>query len=296
MNNPSRIPPYTYSALPDRRLFTWPGERTVAFYLAVNLEHFVPGVPSTSIVSATAALPVDPLNHGWRDYGLRVGFWRLVEAVDRLGVPVTAILNSDVCQHYPEVIEAGRERGWCWVAHGTSRSRLHTGFASAQEEREALVVMLDTIARATGTRPAGWLGPALTETEHTVDLLSELGLGYTLDWCHDDQPTPVGTGDFLTVPYSVELNDIRAFLDKAMTGEEYVRMCADWLGQLQHDLPRTGRVMALPIHTFVTNQPSRHRYLEQVLATAVADPQVWVTTADAIASHYRAVGQRTPAQ
>lgn len=291
MSQPRQIPPYAHSSLPGRPLLAWPDGRSVAFYLAVNLEHFVPGVPSTSIVPATASLPVDPLNHGWRDYGLRVGFWRLVETVDRLGIPVTAIVNSEVCERYPDVIEAGRERGWRWVAHGTSRSRLHTGFASAADERAALERMLDTVTAATGSRPEGWLGPALTETEDTLSLLAELGLGYTLDWCHDDQPGPVttaGADDFLTVPYSVELNDIRAFLDKAMTGEEYVRMCADWLGQLKRDVPRTGRVMPLPIHTFVANQPSRHRYLEQVLAAAAADPQVWVTTADEIAAEYRA--------
>lgn len=291
------LPPYVHSPLPTRPLLEWPGGRPVAFYLAVNLEHFVPGLPSTSIVPATAGLPVDPLNHGWRDYGLRVGIWRLIESVDRLGVPVTAIVNSDVCEHYPDVIEAGRDRGWCWVAHGTSRSRLHTDFATPAEERAQLERMLRTVEAATGSRPAGWLGPALTETRHTIALLDDLGLGYTLDWCHDDQPGPVATAGadgFLTVPYSVELNDIRAFLDKAMTGTEYVRMCTDWLEQLERDVPRTGRVMALPIHTFVTNQPSRHRYLEQVLAAVVDDPDVWVTTADEIASAYRAQQTQPP--
>ncbi|WP_326640679.1 polysaccharide deacetylase family protein [Streptosporangium sp. NBC_01755] len=259
----------------------------MAFYLAVNLEHFVPGVPSTSIVPATAGLPVDPLNHGWRDYGLRVGIWRLVETVDRLGVPVTAIVNSDVCAHYPEVIEAGIERGWCWVAHGTSRSRLHTGFSSPAEERAHLEQMLDVLCAATGARPMGWLGPALTETEATLPLLADLGLNYTLDWCHDDQPGAVaGLREFVTVPYSVELNDIRVFLDKAMPGEQYVRMCLDWLDQLKLDLPQTGRVLPLPIHPFVANQPSRHRYLEEVLSVVMADAEVWPTTADLIARAY----------
>ncbi len=284
------MPPYEYSALPDRPEFLWPGGEAVAFYLAVNLEHFVPGVPSTSIVPATAALPVDPLNHGWRDYGLRVGVWRLVDAVDRLGIPVTAIVNSDVCGRYPEVIRAGRERDWVWVAHGASRSRLHAGFESAEAERAVLEHVVDTIEEATGSRPKGWLGPALTETADTIDLLAGLGLGYTMDWCHDDQPgvvrTSADTAPFLTVPYSVELNDIRMFLDKAMPGDLFVRACADWLNQLKRDRPRTGRVMALSIHPFIANQPFRQRYLEEVLAMVVEDPGVWVTTSDAIASAY----------
>ncbi|WP_158103570.1 polysaccharide deacetylase family protein, partial [Crossiella equi] len=166
-------PPYLYRPIVDRPPLRWPGGKRVAVYVGLNVEHFVPGLPSTSIWPPTAELVPDPLNHGWRDYGNRVGIWRLAGILDRHGVRASVLLNSAVAEHYPRIIEAGRARDWAWLAHGRTNSVLHNGFGP-QEEREVLTDIVRTITEATGRPPRGWMGPALSETEHTPELLAEL--------------------------------------------------------------------------------------------------------------------------
>jgi peptidoglycan/xylan/chitin deacetylase (PgdA/CDA1 family) len=277
---------YAYSPIVERPPLRWPGGARVAFYLGLNVEHYHVDRPATSATPTTVGLVPDPMNYGWRDYGVRVGIWRLIELLDRLELVPSVLLNSEVCHEYPQIIDAGRERGWTWLAHGQTNSTLHTGFAE-DEERASLADMVATIADATGTRPQGWLGPAMTETFATPRLLAELGLSYVLDWCNDDQPYPLNVEGMIAVPYGVELNDITLCVGRNLSGEDYVRWVLDTLDQLLEDGERTGRVMALPIHPFVINQPARHRYLARVLTEIAARDGVWMTTSDAIAAHYR---------
>ena len=166
---------YDYSPIVSRPQLTWPDGARVAFYIGLNIEHYAVDKPSTSIFPGTAGLAPDPLNYGWRDYALRVGIWRLVDALDRFKLPATVLLNSDCCQHYPQVIEAGRERGWAWLAHGKNNSVFQAGM-TMDEERAYLSEVVGTIAEATGQDVRGWLGPALTETFETPRLLRDLGL------------------------------------------------------------------------------------------------------------------------
>lgn len=281
-------PPFRHLPLPAREPIRWPGDARVAFYLGLNIEHYRLGAPATSIFPGTAALSPDPLNYGWRDYGPRVGVWRMIEALDELELPASVLLNSDVCELYPEIIEAGRERDWVWLAHGKNNSRLHTGYDSPEEERGALAGMFETIERATGRRPRGWLGPALTETYETPALLGELGGDYVLDWCNDDQPYPLEVPGqrMISVPYSIELNDIPLFVGKSFTGPQFEEMIVDWFDQLYEDGASTGRVMTVGVHPFIANIPSRHRYLVNALRHIASREEVWMTTSDAIADHY----------
>jgi peptidoglycan/xylan/chitin deacetylase (PgdA/CDA1 family) len=276
---------YAYSPIVEREPLRWPGGARVAFYLGLNVEHYHVDRPATSATPTTAGLVPDPMNYSWRDYGVRVGIWRLIELLDRLQIVPSVLLNSEVCHHYPQIIAAGRERGWAWLAHGQTNSTLHTGFDEAAE-RAYLTEMVEAITDATGTAPRGWLGPAMTETFATPRLLAELGLTYVLDWCNDDQPYPLNVDGMIAVPYGVELNDITLCVGRNLSGPDYVRWVLDCLDQLLEDGERTGRVLALPIHPFVVNQPSRHRYLARVLEEMVARDDVWVTTSDAIAAHY----------
>ncbi|ANZ41296.1 polysaccharide deacetylase [Lentzea guizhouensis] len=270
---------YDYSPIIDRPPLTWPNGARVAVYAGLNVEHFLLGAPSTSIWPGTADLTPDPLNHGWRDYGPRVGIWRTIDALDRHGLRASALLNSTAAQQYPRIIEAGVERDWAWLAHGETNSKLHTGLAR-DEEREALAGIVGTIEQATGTRPRGWMGPGLTETHHTPELLAELGLSYVLDWTADDQPFRLNVPGMISVPYSVELNDLM-LLDRS--GPDFVRMVADQYEVLHAE---GGRVLALALHPFVTGQAFRHKYLDQALGHLAAAPDVWLTTSDDIAEHY----------
>jgi len=276
---------YSYSPIVSRPRIEWPGGASVAFYIGLNIEHYEVDRPSTAIDRVTASLAPDALNYGWRDYSPRVGIWRMIELLDSLEIVASAPLNSEVCARYPQIIEAGNERGWAWIAHGRNNSNLWTDMAP-EEERERLHEVVETIEAATGRRPNGWLGPALTETYETPRLLAELGLSYVLDWCNDEQPYPLNVEGMISVPYGIELNDIILFVGKNLSGEHYVRLVEDNLQQLLADGRTNGRVMALPLHPFIINQPFRHKYLAQALELVRTTDGVWVTTSDAIAAHY----------
>ncbi|MEV0614598.1 polysaccharide deacetylase family protein [Nonomuraea sp. NPDC050404] len=273
---------FDYSPIIEREPVAWPDGARVAFYVGLNVEHFLIDRPSTSLNPATAALVPDPLNYGWRDYGARVGIWRMMEIFDRHGIRPSVLLNSDVAGEYPQIIEAGRARNWAWLAHGKNNSILQSGM-KPDEERAFLTDVVTTIEQATGQRPRGWLGPALTETFQTPALLAELGLRYVLDWTNDDQPYRLNVPGMLSVPYSVELNDLGLFTMKSFTGPDFVQIVKDQLDQLHAE---GGRVMTLALHTFVTGQPFRAKYLDQALEYIVNHPGVWVTTSDEIADHY----------
>lgn len=273
---------FDYSPITERPPVAWPGGKRVAVYLGLNIEHFLLGRPSTSIWPGTADLVPDALNHGWRDYGARVGIWRVIDILDRRRIRASALVNSAVIDHYPQIVAAGRARNWAWLAHGRTNSVLHTGF-SRDEERRELAEIVDTIAAGTGQRPRGWMGPGLTETANTPELLAELGLDYVLDWTNDDQPYALTVPGMISVPYTVELNDLLVF-SRGITGPDYVRMVEDQYEQLRAE---GGRVLPLALHPFVIGQAFRAKYLDQALEFLAAQPDAWLTTSDEIADHYR---------
>lgn len=274
---------FDYQPITERPPLQWPDGKRVAFYVGLNVEHFLPGRPSTSIWPSE--LVPDALNHGWRDYGARVGIWRTIDSLDRHGVRASVLLNSLVAEWNPQIITAGLERDWAWLAHGSTNSILHTGF-DEHEERAVLRDIVDTIETATGRRPQGWMGPGLTETANTPRLLAELGLGYLLDWTNDDQPYPTNVPGMVSVPYTVELNDLILF-QRGLTGPDFLQMVKDQYEVLSTDSAHSGRVMALALHPFVIGQPFRAKYLDLALECITAQPDVWVTTSDDIAEHYR---------
>ncbi|MEU8177515.1 polysaccharide deacetylase family protein [Microbispora hainanensis] len=276
---------FDYSPITERPEISWPGGARVAVYIGLNVEHFLVDRPSTSIWAGTAGLVPDALNYGWRDYGARVGIWRVADILDRHGIRASVLLNSAVAGHYPQIIKAGLDRDWAWLLHGRTNSILHTGL-SLEEERRLLTEMAGTVAEATGRRPRGWMGPGLTETFNTPALLAELGFGYVLDWTNDDQPYPLNVPGMISVPYSVELNDLLLF-DRGVTGPEFVQIVRDQYEQLHADAAHSGRVMALALHPFVIGQAFRAKYLDQALAFLAAQPDVWLTTSDEIAAHYQ---------
>ena len=276
---------YDYSPIVSRSRITWPNGARVAFYIGLNIEHFEVDKPATSIFAGTASLVPDPLNYGWRDYGVRVGIWRMIEALDKYGMRASVLLNADVCKHYPQIIEAGRRRHWAWLAHGKNNSTFQSAM-KLDAERAYLKEVVDTITAATGHPVRGWLGPALTETFETPRLLQELGLTYILDWCCDDQPFALNVPGMLSVPYSIELNDISLCVGKSLSGPEFARMIKDGFDQIYNDSAESGRVMALCLHPFVSNQPHRQKYLEEALQYIAGHDGVWLTTSDEIAAHY----------
>jgi peptidoglycan/xylan/chitin deacetylase (PgdA/CDA1 family) len=259
----------------------------VAVWVGVNVEYYEDGKPGISIAPATAELNPDPLNVGWRDYGLRVGLWRLAEVLERHAITPSVLLNSDVCSLYPDIIEEGLRRDWVWLAHGKNNSTFETDM-SLDDERRYLTDVIETIARDTGRRPRGWLGPFLTESFNTPDLLAALGLTYICDWCNDDQPYPIHVkrGKMISLPYSIEVNDVQLFLEKGLSGPDFHQVVVDQFDALYESGGQTGQVMALPLHPFLTGLPFRLKYLDSALRHIAARDEVWLTTSDEIAEWY----------
>ena len=178
---------YRYSAIENRPDFEWPERKRLAFYIGLNVEHFafLAGLGSDPFQRASA--PQTQRNFAWRDYGLRVGIWRVFRMLDELKLPATILLNSLVCENYPEVIERIKQRGDEVCAHGRTNAE---SLAGLWEHDEARIISetTETITRHFGVRPLGWMGPAAAETRVTPDLLVEAGYTYSLGWPVDDQP------------------------------------------------------------------------------------------------------------
>jgi peptidoglycan/xylan/chitin deacetylase (PgdA/CDA1 family) len=274
---------YPYWPLPDRPAIRWPDGARLAFWIIPNIEHFRFDKPTADVGPGMIDIP----SFAQRDYGPRVGIWRMMEVLDRHGLRATVALNADVCRFYPQIIRAGIERGWEWMGHGVTNSeRIST--LSEQVERETIRSVVETIEAATGARPRGWLGPGLSETLHTPDFLAEAGIAYVADWCADDQPFPMRTkaGRLISIPYSQELNDIPVFMRKGLTAEQFCQMICDQFDVLYEDGERSGRVMALALHPFLTGHPFRSKWLDRALDYIVGHQQVWLTTGGEIASWY----------
>jgi peptidoglycan/xylan/chitin deacetylase (PgdA/CDA1 family) len=277
---------YPYWPLPERPRLGWPHGARVAFWVIPNIEHFrfdgrfqdVPNPP----------LP-DVSSYAQRDYGNRVGVWRLMDLLDKYGLRATVALNADVCRFEPQIVRAGMARNWEWMGHGITNSQRLTGLDPAQE-RETVRATVETITAFTGQAPKGWLGPGLGETYETPDVLAEHGIEYVCDWCADDQPFPlrVRQGRLISVPYTLELNDLPAFLRRNCTPEQFYRFICDQFDVLYEEGARSGRVMALALHPFVTGQPYRLKWLDHAFDYITRHKQVWLTTGGEIAAWYYA--------
>ena len=288
MAHPQEHDRFPYSPIVDRPPLRWPNGARVAVWVIPNIEHFLFDRPSTSITTATIQCVPDVLNYSWRDFGARVGIWRLMEVMERFGIKGTVALNSDVCAHYPRIIEAGNKLGWEWMGHGSNNSILLNAQAEA-EERALIRQVVETIASGTGKKPRGWLGPALTESHRTLDLLAENGIDYICDWVNDEQPYPmrVKSGTMLSIPYSIEINDIPVFLDQKKSGEDFYQLICDEFDGLYEDGAKSGRVMAIALHPFLIGHAHRSKYLANALAHIKARQEVWITTGSEIVDWYK---------
>jgi peptidoglycan/xylan/chitin deacetylase (PgdA/CDA1 family) len=279
---------FEYSAIAKRPKWELPNGARVAVWIVPNVEHFHYDKPAMALTPMTAGLRPDVLNYAWRDYGARVGIWRVMEILERQGFVATAALNSEVCSQYPAIIEEGNRLGWEWMAHGENNSSLFTGMPE-DAERPVVKGVLDTIAKSTGKKPRGWLGPALTETDNTLDLLAEAGIEYVADWCNDEQPYAMKTrtGSIVAIPYTLEIGDIPAFLQHGSSGEAFYRMIVDQFDTMYEEGKKQPRVFCMALHPFLVGHPFRARHLERALAHIRQHDAVWITTGSAIVDWYK---------
>jgi len=281
---------YDDSFIFERKPFKWPGGNTIAVWFAPNVEvwHFDSAAGVGITPNPTNYVP-DVFNYAWREYGMRVGLWRIADAFDEAGVKATVALNSQVCDVFPRAIEEMKRRGWEFMGHGTTNS---TNLASLNEniERDTIRNILKTIEQATGKRPRGWLGSGLIETYNTLDILAEEGVIYCGDWNNDDQPIPmkVKSGRMFGVPYCNEINDISVYLRKGYTGEQYLRSVIDQFDTLYADSRKQPRVIGIPLHPMISGQPLRIKYLERAIAYMKEHQGVWFATGSEIVDAYQA--------
>ncbi len=277
---------YRYSPITQRADYAWPGGTRLACYLALNLEHYAFGEGLREELVGGGHEP-DVLNYSWRDYGNRVAVWRLKALFDALQLPVTLLVNSAAYAHNPGLIEAFRGRGDEIAAHGRTNSEAQ-GLLDETGEAALIAEATATIASHEGKPPAGWLGPWLSESAATPDLLQEAGYRYVLDWCMDDQPIWLKTrrGRILSVPYPQELNDSSSIVGRRVGAAEFAEMIIDQFDEMLEQSAGQPLVFGLALHPYVIGQPFRIRHLRRAL-THIASHRdhIWLTTAGGIADH-----------
>ncbi len=267
--------------LPDRPAWHWPNGAHLAVWVVINVEHFEWNSMAGTGLASPAVQPPDVPNYTWREYGSRVGVWRTIDMLDRLQIPASITLNASVCDEYPQILRAFLEREWEILGHGWTNSQGLSGL-SEEDERRVISRTLERITKDTGHRfrPRGWLGPGLAETHRTLEILAEHDIEYVADWVNDEQPylLQTATKPIVSIPYTLEMNDIGTFTRRGFTGPEYGEMLRDQFDVLYEESARTAKVMCVALHPFITGVPARHKHLEAALAYMRRHQHAWFTT------------------
>jgi len=275
---------FAYSAIVDRPPLKWPNGAHVALWVIPNIEHF----HFDQVYGGTASTPPDVIAYAPRDYGNRVGVWRLMDVLDKHHIRATVALNAEICEYEPRIVEEGNKRGWEWMGHNLSNSRRLSGL-DEPEERRIISETVRIIRSGTGKAPRGWLGSGLAETVRTPDILKEHGIDYVADWVNDDQPYVMKTahGELHTIPYSSEINDKPAYDDKRVTPQEFGRMIRDQFDTLYREGQHSGRVMAICLHPYLSGVPHRIRCLDEALSYITSHEHVWRATGSEIIDAFK---------
>ena len=273
----------------DRPQLQLPGGARVAIWPVVNVEEWELDQPmARSVLPAPQGREVIPdiANFGWFDYGLRVGFWRIKDVLDRHGVRASLSLNASVCDSYPQLVAACTEAGWDILGHGYVQRVLNV----EDDERDVIRRTLDRIEAATGTRPRGWMGPGLAETFDTPGILADEGVEFVCDWCNDDQPyeLTVKSGRLVALPYTVELNDIPMYIVQNHRSPEIFDRSKDAFETLYREGASSARIMAISVHPYITGAAHRISYYEEIFEYLKSFDEVVFMTGGEILDWYDA--------
>ena len=254
-----------FSPIFDRKPLKLPGGARVAVWPVINVEEWDINEPMARTVLPTpqgvSVIPDIP-NFGWFDYGLRVGFWRMKQVLDKYGIRATVSLNASVCLSYPQIVEESVKSGWEMLAH----SYIQRVINKEPDERAAIQRTISTIQEFTGKAPRGWMGPGLAETFDTPDILAEEGIEYVADWCNDDQPyqMKVKSGSLVALPYTVELNDIPVYLVQHHRSPELFDRAKDHFDTLYREGEESARIMCVSTHPYITGAAHRIKYYDKI--------------------------------
>ena len=279
---------FEYSAIVDRAPLRLPDDARVVVSTVVNVENWAFDQPmprqAMTTPAGARALPDVP-NWAWHEYGMRVGFWRLKAALDGFGIKATASINASVCLEYPRIARAVLDAGWEFMGHGFEQKTMH----AVDDERAAIRKAIATIRDFTGKAPRGWLGPGLTETDHTLDILAEEGIEYICDWVMDEQPVEMRTtaGPVVMVPYSVELNDIAIMVIQHHEARVLYERTMAQFERLYQEGKESARVLALCVHPYISGVPHRIDQFERIFENLTKRPGVLFWTNEQILDWYR---------
>ncbi len=265
---------FPYRAIVDHPKISWPGGKRMAVWVVPNIEHFH--------LELTDPAP-DVKVHSRRDYGNRVGIWRLMDVMAKHAVPGTVALNTEVITYYPRIIEACQALSWEFMGHNKTNSTRLTGMA--RDAEADLIASVRRDIESTGQTMKGWLGSGLMETWNTLDILKENGVAYVADWVNDDLPYRMNNGLF-SIPYSIEVNDNPLFFLPSITPVDFERMIRDTFDVLYAESETNARVMCIALHPFLIGAPHRIKYLDQALAHISGHDDIWLATGSEIIEAY----------
>ncbi|MEI6383629.1 MAG: polysaccharide deacetylase family protein [Betaproteobacteria bacterium] len=274
----------SYSAAPDRTALKWPHQAKIALWVAPNIEHYEYAPEKIRVRDPWPRIPhPDILNYGVRDYGNRVGVWRLMEVFDRFKIPCTVSLSMSVLEMYPDIANAMMQREYEFMSHGLYNTRYHWGL-SAEEEMHSIEECQAIHQRITGKKFRGWFSPAASNTLNTPDLVAKAGIDYLCDLYHDDQPTSIHVkeGRLISLPYSMEINDSIAWR-RGMEAEQFKQSICDEFDTLYAE---GGKVMNIAVHPFIMGQPHRIEQLAQAFEYIFSHDGVWCATGSEIVDCY----------
>jgi len=278
-----------YSAIPDRPSLHLPAGKRLAVWVIVNVEEWDINetMPRTVLTPPAGGSPMPDIpNWAWHEYGNRVGFWRMLGVIDRCTIPATLAINGSAIHAYEPIARAARTRQWEFIGHGFGQRNMQ----KVPDEAADIAKTTEAIAAYTGKRPRGWLGPGLTETWDTPDILAEQGYEYVCDWVLDDQPVQLKTrngGSIVNIPYTQECNDVAMMLIQHHTAKEYRDRAIDQFEQLYRDADESARVMALVVHPYIMGAPHRLRYFREALEHIQMHADVAFLTGEQILDWYR---------
>lgn len=277
----------SYSAIVDRKPLKLPGGARMAVWVIVNIEEWDPRetMPRTVLTPPAGGAPLpDVPNWAWHEYGNRVGFWRLLEALDNHGIKAVLAINGKAVATYEAISRAALDRGWEFMGHGFGQKNMQ----KVADEREDIRKTAQAIKQFTGKVPRGWLGPGLTETWETPDLLVEEGFDYVCDWVLDDQPVVLKTRSkpIVNIPYTQECNDVAMMLIQHHKASEYHDRAMDQFEQIYHDSASSARVMALVVHPYIMGAPHRAKHFRRILEKISRLPDVVFWTGEEIYDWY----------
>jgi allantoinase len=273
----------TFDPIVGRKKQTLPDGARMAVWVIVNVEEWdiQKTMPRTVLTPPAGGSPMPDIpNWAWHEYGNRVGFWRLLEILDTLKITAALAINGTAIKAYEPISRAAIERKWEFIGHGLTQ----TNMQHVKNEREDIIATRAAIERITGRRPRGWLGPGLTETWETPDLLIEEGFDYVCDWVLDDQPVwlKTRTKPILNVPYTQECNDVAMMLIQHHAATEYRNRAIDQFNQIYSDSADSARIMALVVHPYIMGAPHRSRYFREALEHMHAHKDVVFWTGERI--------------